>query len=166
MPTLDSICQEVATVVASLDDCPEVLREEMERRVAEHIEKDLDLPAKVNAVAAYLRQLQAEAEHLQGRAEELDAKAKAKRRRIERFKGYVLGAMQRNGLHALKGQEATLSRRKSERVEVIDCEAVPSEYKVVTTTTSVVKDRIKVAIKRGESVPGARIVQGESLQVR
>jgi hypothetical protein len=51
-------------------------------------------------------------------------------------------------------------------VDVPDVAALPEAYRVVKTEVSADKKAIAAALKAGEAVPGASLVEGVSLQIR
>ena len=83
----------------------------------------------------------------------------------EKLKERYLGVMQGNALKKVKGDIFTLSIRKSEAADAPDARAVPEEYWTIKEPT-VNKLAVKAALKEGKEVPGARLVQRESLQIR
>jgi hypothetical protein len=59
-----------------------------------------------------------------------------------------------------------LSLRRSEAVEVDVLEALPSEFLNIKNVVTADKVAIKDAIKRGENVFGARIIENFNLQIK
>jgi hypothetical protein len=59
-----------------------------------------------------------------------------------------------------------LSIRKSEAVEVDMVEALPNAYQNVKNVVTADKVAIKEAIKRGENVYGARLIENFNLQIK
>jgi len=89
----------------------------------------------------------------------------ARKRRFEnaraRLEAYLVGFMECRGMKKLDGLTTTLALRSCPpSVHVQDEEEVPTEYKRVTSETVIDKTAIKVALKAGQDVPGARLVTG------
>lgn len=86
-------------------------------------------------------------------------------KRSELFKKNLSDAMQQFGIEKIKTATLSLSFRKSESVEITDASQVPLsciEEKVIKTIS---KTKIKEAIKKGMTVPGAQLVTNQNLQI-
>ena len=84
----------------------------------------------------------------------------------ERMKTIVGSAMEEFGINKIKSETLQLSFRKSESVEVFDESLVDEKFKKVKTEISLDKTAIKNAIKNGEDVQGAKIVEKNNLQIK
>ena len=84
----------------------------------------------------------------------------------ERMKTIVGSAMEEFGISKIKSETLQLSFRKSESVEVFDESLVDEKFKKVKTEISLDKTAIKNAIKNGEDVQGAKIVEKNNLQIK
>jgi len=90
----------------------------------------------------------------------------------ERLEEYLAGYLQSTGKSKFETSRVVLSFRKSEAVDVLDEEAVIKfadqhiDMGLVKTKTEVVKTAIKAAIRSGIDVPGAAVIERQSLQVR
>jgi hypothetical protein len=96
----------------------------------------------------------------------LQAIKTAKSNAIDRMKEAVSNAMQVYGIEKVTSPTLNLSFRKSEVVEVELVEALSNDFKIVKTTVTADKVAIKQAIKQGENITGARIVQKFNLQIK
>ena len=121
---------------------------------------------KVDAFAAFVREQAARAEFLKAEAQRIASKGRAIERRLDGLKNHYLRIMQAHGLSRVAGATYTLSTRKSSRVDVPDVSALPEAYRVTKTETTPDRKAIAAAIKAGEVVPGASLVEGVSLQIR
>ena len=74
--------------------------------------------------------------------------------------------MEEFGINKIKSETLQLSFRKSESVEVFDESLVDEKFKKVKTEISLDKTAIKNAIKNGEDVQGAKIVEKNNLQIK
>lgn len=82
----------------------------------------------------------------------------------DKLENNLSNAMQEFGIVDIKQKTLHLSFRKSESVEIVDVDLLADEYKNITITPN--KTLIKQAIKRGEIVGGARIVEKQNLQIK
>jgi hypothetical protein len=89
-----------------------------------------------------------------------------KERSINRTKYFLKNAMVSNGINKIESHLFTLSLRRSESVEVDIVEALPSEFINIKNVVTADKVAIKEAIKRGENITGARIIENFNLQIK
>ena len=90
----------------------------------------------------------------------------AKTNASERMREAVSQAMQFYGIEKVTSPTLNLSFRKSEVVEVDLVEALSNDFKITKTTVTADKIAIKQAIKQGENITGARIVEKLNLQIK
>lgn len=121
--------------------------------------------AKVEACGCYIKNLQAEAEMLKAEEQALAKRRKAIESKEKWMRDYLLANLQEFG-EAGFSAKAKVSTRKSEAVQVLDVSQIPDEYMRVKTTATPDKAAIKKALKNGESVPGAAIVQNVNLVLK
>ena len=124
--------------------------------------QELEIKAKDYAYA--VKSIQADIDIIQGEIARLTALKKAKESAVERMKESVLNAMRIYEIEKIASPTMTISIRRSEAVEV--SENLEQEYMTKKITYAPDKIRIKNLIKEGNSVPGARIVQNFSLQIK
>ena len=86
------------------------------------------------------------------------------KKRKEWLKTNLSNAMQEFGVVELKGKTIKLSFRKSESVEIDDIDALDDRFKRVKIEPD--KTAIKTALKIGEKVEGARLVENQNLQIK
>ena len=84
----------------------------------------------------------------------------------ERMKTIVGSAMEEFGINKIKSETLQLSFRKSESVDIFDESLIDEKFKKVKTEISLDKTAIKNAIKNGEDVQGAKIVEKNNLQIK
>jgi hypothetical protein len=95
----------------------------------------------------------------------LQALKKAKENVVQRLKDTVVNAMQIYGIEKVETPTLKLSIRRSEAVEV-DENFHEDIYMVKKVTYTPDKTRLKEAIKRGENIEGARIIENYNLQIK
>ena len=96
----------------------------------------------------------------------LQAIKTAKSNAAERMKESISNAMEIYGIDKVTSPTLNLSFRRSESVEVDLVEALSNDFKIVKTTVTADKVAIKQAIKQGENITGARIVEKFNLQIK
>ena len=96
----------------------------------------------------------------------LQAIKTAKTNASSRMKDSVKNAMQLYGIEKVTSPTLTLSLRKSESVEVDLVEGLSNDFKITKTTVTADKVAIKQAIKQGENITGARLVEKLNLQIK
>lgn len=91
-------------------------------------------------------------------------------KRAERSQEWMKGAM----LDVMEGLDKpkvsagtyTVGTRKSTAVNIIDESAIPARYASEVVAVKIDKTAIKDAIKNGEEVPGAKLVERKSLTIK
>jgi thioesterase domain-containing protein len=108
------------------------------------------------------------AEQATKRLEDLKARQARYIRRAASVSASALAMMQETGERRFELPDLSASiRRNPESVKPTDEDLIPPGYWVITTTRAIDKNGIRRAIKAGEAVPGAELVEGaESLQIR
>ena len=94
----------------------------------------------------------------------LTAQKKALSNLKDKLKVNLSNAMQEFGIVELKGRTIKLNFRDSEVVEVYDIDALDDKFKTIKIEPD--KVAIKQAIKSGEKVEGARLVEKQNLQIK
>ena len=122
---------------------------------------------KVDAFGQFIRLQSARAEAMKEEAKRLSAAAKCIENRLERLKLYYVGVLRVNKLKRVSGNIYTLSTLKSERVEVpANVSGLGEAFVRRKVKVEPDKKAIGDALKAGQEVPGCRIVESYSLQVR
>lgn len=120
--------------------------------------------AKLEAVALYVKSLDAEAAAMKAEETALKKRRETRERKAERLRTYVADSMTLFGDPKIETARVALSFRKSEAVEITDANALrPDFWKY---TAAVDKSAIKKAIKAGEVVEGAAIITRQNLQIK
>lgn len=125
------------------------------------------LENKLEACGLYLKNLNADAKAIRDEEKALADRRKMLERKAERMSAYILDCLvdEIDGAK-LSTPRVSLSTRKSESVGITDESALPDDYVTIKTTAAPDKARIKKAIKAGERVPGACLVENLNLQVK
>jgi hypothetical protein len=163
MPSLYEIDQQVLTV---LDDglvfdaeTGEVLFDE-----DNFGQLELERNAKLEAVALYVKGLEADAAAIRAEEKALAARRQAKERKAERLREYLTSSMQMFGDAKLETARVALSFRRSGAVEIEDANLVPSSF--VSYAPKIDRMAIKKALQAGEYVHGAELVERCNIQIK
>ena len=127
-------------------------------------EKGLNIPALVlNEEASIIALKEAE--------EKIAHRRKQKQKKIEWLKGYLLDGMEANGISKIECPDFVVSLAKCPpKVELIDDAEILLHDKYgdrfirTKTTVTVNRKAIAEAVKAGEEIAGARVVQGNRLK--
>lgn len=118
---------------------------------------------KLENIALWVKNLTSEAEALKAEEKAFYDRRKAAEKKAESLKRYLA--------QQLKGQKFTTTRtsvsfRKSSSVEVLDIDKLPTEYRKEVHTFVADKTEISKALKAGQEVDGAVLVQSINLQIK
>jgi hypothetical protein len=115
---------------------------------------------KIESTLLFIKNTLATAVALKAEADSLAKRAKAEQNKAENAKAYL--AYQCNG-QEFSSSRASMKWRKSEQVEITAQEQIPTEFTLTKTTIN--KAEIKKALKRGEEVQGAKIINKNNIQI-
>lgn len=124
------------------------------------------LQAKAGNYAKVIANIQSDADVIDQEIKRLKAMKESKERAITRLKDAVKNAMVVSNIDKIEHPLFKMSLRRSESVEVDMLEALPSEFVNVKNVVTPDKIAIKEAIKRGEFVIGARLVENLNFQIK
>ena len=124
------------------------------------------LQTKAVNYAKVIANYQAESDAIDQEIKRLKAMKESRDKKVEWLKESVKKAMLVSGIEKVESPLFKLSVRRSEAVEVDVVEALPSAFQNVKNVVTADKVAIKEAIKRGENVFGARLVENFSLQIK
>ena len=117
---------------------------------------------KIRNIALWIKDLKAEAEALKAEKDNFAQRQRAAENKIDSLKKYLAFAL--NG-EKVKETEYTISYRKSQAVEITDIDALPKGYLVIQEPVAN-KQMISENLKKGTVVPGAQLVEHESIIIR
>lgn len=121
---------------------------------------ELQRDEKIENIALWIKNLKAEAEAVKKQKDVFYQREKALTNKAERLKEWLASNL--NG-EKWKSDRVVLSWRKSESVAVDDDF---SDDRFITYEPKISKTAIKEALKNGEEVTGARLVENNSLQIK
>ena len=121
---------------------------------------------KIIATAMYIRRLDALNKATKETIQDLQARVRADSKRIEALKWLMTKAMDSLQYTEVKSPEVTLRFRKSSSVEITDSESLPEQFLRTKTVIEPDKAAIKNALKAGEKIQGAQLVESRNLQIK
>lgn len=128
-----------------------------------------DLQTKATNVVAFQKNVQMFADMAQAAADTMQVRAKVLQNRADNIKGYIKLSMEAGGITKIESPEFTARIQNNPPSVVIDDESLlPAEFIVTPPPPkpSPSKTLIANALKAGQEVPGARLVQGTSLRIK
>ena len=165
MATFAQIQAEIENMLSIPDDMlTDEQRATMDAYLDELGQQEAD---KVDAFGQFIRLQSARAEAMREEVMRLYNAARCIENRLERLKLYYVGVLRVNKLKRVSGNIYTLSTLKSERVEVpANVSGLGEAFVRRKVKVEPDKKAIGDALKAGQEVPGCRIVESYSLQVR
>lgn len=136
----------------------EILDEQM-LYLFEHLQLDRD--KKIENLGLFIKDLKAEAEMLGNEADAFARRKRSAERKAEWLKKYLEQVM--NG-ERYKSTKVVISYMNYKSVQIDDMDAIPDEYKRVRVEPN--KVDIKAALKDGEEIPGASLVESRSMVIK
>lgn len=124
------------------------------------------LQSKAGNYAKVIANIQCDSDAIDTEIRRLKAMKETKDRSINRLKEALRYAMLVSGIEKIESSLFKISLRRSEAVEVDVIEALPNAFVNIKNVVTADKIAIKDAIKRGENVTGARIVENFNLQIK
>lgn len=121
---------------------------------------------KAEAVAMFIKNLEADADAIKAEKKKLDKREKIKRGKADRLREYLRDCLEMNGLKLVDTPKARISTRLSTYVNVTDEDKVPEMFRKVKTVESIDKTSVGKALKAGEEVDGCELAERSSLQIK
>lgn len=158
---LYEITQEQANLNNLLEESMGELTPELEAALTLNLD---NFNAKAEGYVKAIKNYKAEQDALAEEIKKLQAKKKTCENAVERLKDALKNAMDVFDTPKVQAGVFKISLTKSESVNIIDENAIPEEYKKIKYEVS--KTDIKNAIKNGETVEGAELVENKSITIR
>jgi hypothetical protein len=125
------------------------------------------LEDKAINLAKFLRNLEATAEAIKEAEADMAKRRKAFENRVKWLKSYLKDSMENTGITKIECPFFKLSIQKNPAsVEVFDENLIPEQFKEPVTTWKIDKNAIKEALKNGETVAGATLLNGTRLSIK
>lgn len=122
---------------------------------------------KAIQVAAFAKQMEAEADAIKTAEENMSKRRKALMNRSQWLKDYVKKEMDTLGIKKIPCDWFILAIAKNPTaIDIVDSDAIPIEFLDITTEIKINKSAIKEAISSGKEIPGARLISSTRLSIR
>lgn len=123
------------------------------------------LETKCINITKIFKSIDAEREAIEKERKAMAAREKSLKYQVDKLKEYLLINMERCSIKKIECPQFVLGLQLNPpAVEIYDEKLVPVEFDEVTVHKNIAK--IKEALKNGVDVPGARLVQRNSLRIR
>ncbi|MDK0687158.1 siphovirus Gp157 family protein [Clostridium perfringens] len=125
-----------------------------------------DINTKIENTCKVIKEIEADSIGIDEEIKRLSALKKQKENAVKKLKEYVEFEMNGIGLNKVEGKLFKISFRKSKVVKVLDETKIPKEFIKVKTTESISKTDLGKALKSGEVIEGAELVENKTLQIK
>ena len=119
-----------------------------------------DLKEKSSNIIAVVRNQELTIEALDNEIKRLKAMKDGIENRLDKFKAYIKSAMLINNIEKIDTNLGSIKFTKSTSTEIFDESLIDKKFIEVVTT-----EKIKKALKAGEEVQGARLVENKNLKI-
>jgi hypothetical protein len=116
--------------------------------------------------AKVISNYQGEADQIDAEIKRLKAMKESRDKKVTWLTESLKKAMMVSAIDKIESPLFKLSLRRSEAVEVDIVEALPSQFLNIKNVVTADKVAIKEAIKRGENITGARLIENFNLQIK
>lgn len=139
--------------------------EEIDEQTFNDTLEALETDIKVENYCKVIKQLQADAEMFKGEIDRLTARKKTAENAVDRMKNALLTFLQLSGQEKVKAGSFSVSTATTQAVQITDESAIPCIY-LVEQPPKVDKIGIKNALKAGEEINGAELVNNLGVRIR
>ncbi len=156
------------TMIETLDIFLESDREEIDEEFYEETMTYLkgELSCKSSNIIKYISNLDSEVLSIKSEIERLTKAKKARERKLESLKSYLINTMHILSKNKIETDIGTYGLRKSVALKVFDLNQIPEEYLKVKKVTSVDKRALTTAIRDGYEIKGAILEERYSLHIK
>lgn len=120
---------------------------------------------KVESYCKVIKQFQSDAEMFKTEIDRLTARKKTAENAVERMKAALLLFMQQTGQDKVKAGSFAVSTATTQAVNITDENAIPCIY-LVEQPPKIDKAGIKKALKDGEQINGAELINNTGVRIR
>ncbi|MFJ7919711.1 siphovirus Gp157 family protein [Lysinibacillus fusiformis] len=119
---------------------------------------------KLEAYAMVIKNIESDVEGIKSEEKRLAERRKIMENGVTRMKQAIAETLQGTGQDKVKTEKFTFSWRKSSKVEVSDIDSLPKQYVKVERTIS--RAELAKALKAGEQIEGAQLIENQLLSIR
>lgn len=160
MNTLHKIVEQRLNIIRQVIDAGGEISEELEQAL---VNLDVALPEKIDGYAYVVDDLKAEQKLWKKRSDDFAKVAKSCGKAIEFLKEGLKIAASKLKVAEFEGNDYRVKISGGTHSVIITNEdKIPEEFKVITA--SIDKAKIKKALKEGRAVPGAELLEGETVR--
>lgn len=120
---------------------------------------------KVEAYCKLIKQLQSDAEMFKSEIDRLTARKKTAENAVDRMKNALLAFLQFSGQDKVKAGSFSVSTATTQAVNITDEKAIPCIY-LVEQPPKIDKAGIKKALKAGEEISGAELIDNKGVRIK
>ena len=127
----------------------------------------MDREQKLENVALWVKDLNAEAAAIKAEEDALKRRRQSTEKKADSLKGYLASAL--GGSEKFKTARVAISWRRSETAELlegVDPVSLPLEYQRVKVSVEADKTKLKEALKAGKTVEGVELVERQNIQIK
>lgn len=157
------IAQEELDLLNEIEELDGELTPELEERLKIN---EANMAKKMEDYCKAIRYYEMTVANAKSEKERLDKLIKRSERSQQWLKDAILNVMNATGKPKVSAGTFTVGTRKSTSVNIIEESAIPARYAREVVTVKIDKTAIKDAIKNGEEVPGAQLVERKSLTIK
>ena len=121
---------------------------------------------KVENIAKLVRSLEATHDALDAESKRLKQRATVVKRKIEWLRNYVVESMVALGPRKIEGEVLNVTLANNHRVEMDGAQTVPERFRTTVQDEKIDVAGIRQALKDGEDVPGARLIETHSIRIK
>lgn len=157
------IAQEFLDLLNEIEEIEGEITPELEERLKIN---EANMAKKMEDYCKAIRYYEMTVANAKSEKERLDKLIKRSERSQQWLKDAILNVMNATGKPKVSAGTFTVGTRKSTAVNIIDESAIPARYANEVVTVKIDKTAIKDAIKNGEEVPGAQLVERKSISIK
>lgn len=127
----------------------------------------MDREQKLENVALWVKDLNAEAAAIKAEEDALKRRRQSTEKKADSLRGYLSYAL--NGAEKFKTSKVAISWRRSETAELldgVDPVSLPLEYQRVKVAVEPDKAKLKEALKAGKTIEGVELVERQNIQIK
>lgn len=139
--------------------------EEIDEQVFNDTLEAMGAGEKVEGYCQIIKQLQSDVEMYKGEIDRLTARKKTTENGIDRMKAALLAFLQYSGQDKVKAGSFAVSTATTQAVQITDEKAIPCAF-LVEQPPKIDKIGIKNALKAGEEISGAELINNTGVRIR
>lgn len=120
---------------------------------------------KVESYCKLIKQFQSDADMFTNEIYRLTARKKTAENAVDRMKAALLMFLQQTGQEKVKAGSFAVSTATTQAVQITDENAIPCIY-LVEQPPKIDKNSIKAALKAGETINGAELINNTGVRIR